>query len=60
MHPDYRKRLLKLLADTDQACGLQPEQLTLEEQGYAELAEALRQELLAMRDGLEGQLRMGG
>jgi hypothetical protein len=58
MHPDYRKDLVKLLADTDQACAhLEPGHLTIEELEFAELAEVLRRQLLKMAERLEGRLR---
>jgi hypothetical protein len=56
MRPDYRKRLVKLVADIDLCCaGL--EDLTPEEQEWAELAEVLRREQLKTQAKIEGKLR---
>jgi hypothetical protein len=56
MQREYPNRLVKLVADIDQCCA-DLEDLTPEEQEWAELAEVLRRELLKTQEKIEGKLR---
>jgi hypothetical protein len=55
MHPEYRRRLLNLLAATDQCC-TDLEKLSPEEKQISESANALRRELLNTRERIEVKL----